>query len=66
MNNEVQVIPWYEAVRRRPAMYIGGADEWHLLWLLGELKSFAENLLQDKTAHLIPYFPPTDRRRNAP
>lgn len=44
MNNDIQVIQWHEAVRRRPAMYIGGTDEWHLLWLMGELMDCPEQL----------------------
>jgi len=42
MKKDVQIIQWYEAVRRRPAMYIGGTDECHLLWLMGELMECPE------------------------
>ena len=42
MEKDIQIIRWYEAVRRRPAMYIGGTDECHLLWLTGELMECPE------------------------
>src|SRR5262245_23925905 len=42
MNNEIEVLEWHEAVRRRPTMYIGGTDAWHLSWLVGELMDCPE------------------------
>lgn len=34
---DIQVVTWFEAVRRRPAMYIGDTSHFGLLWLVREL-----------------------------
>ena len=34
---EIEVLGWFEAIRRRPEMYVGGRGHSALLWLLGAL-----------------------------